>query len=185
MKIYNYDETGKYIGVSEADESPLEKGVYLIPSMATDKQPLAHKDGFDVIWTGSKWEHIEQPKVKPDQPNEYSIWDEASWSWIEDLALKTAYEMRIASKARDEAMMQGFNHNGEQISVTKDDGDGMMQVEATFKRLRDAITNGKLPPETEIKTVIHFKNGTKLPITETEFESFSLLFIIERGKFFQ
>lgn len=86
---------------------------------------------------------------------------------------------------RDKAMMQGFTYNGVQISVTKEDGDGMMQVEATFKRLRDAITKGELPSETEIKTVIHFKNGTKLPIIESEFNSFSLLFIIERGKFFQ
>lgn len=185
MEIYNYDENGKYVGASMADKSPLEEDAFLIPAMATDKPPLTIREGFDVIWTGAKWEHIEKQKVKPDQPNEYSVWDEASWTWIEDLNLKTAYEIRMVSKARDEAMMQGFKYNAKQISVTKEDGDGMMQVEATFKRLRDAITNNELPLETEIKTVIHFKNGTKLPIAESEFNSFSLLFIIERGKFFQ
>lgn len=95
MKVYNYDINGKYTNESVADESPLEEGIFLIPAMATDQQPLAHKDGFDVIWTGSKWEYIEQPKVKPDQPNEYSIWDEASWSWIKDDSLKSKYEENL------------------------------------------------------------------------------------------
>lgn len=185
MKIYNYDENGKFVGSSEADLSPLEPDTYLIPARATDKEPLIAKDGFDLYWSGTAWEYRELPKEKPEQPNEYSVWDEASWTWVEDSELKATYDARIASQARDTAMMQGFEYNGKQISVTKDDGDGMMQVEATFKRLRDAITNGELPAETEIKTVIHFVNGTKLPITEAEFNGFSLQFIIERGKFFQ
>lgn len=128
---------------------------------------------------------------EPEQPNEYSVWDETSWAWVEDVELKAAYDARIASQLRDEAMMHGFiygtNPDGTDryVSVTKDDGDGMVQVEAIFKRLKDAIANGELPSDTLIETVIHFKNGTKLPIAEAEFNSFSLQFIIERGKFFQ
>lgn len=95
MKVYNYDVNGKYTNESIADESPLEEGVFLIPAMATDKQPLLHKDGFDVIWIGTKWEYIERPKEKPNQPNEYSIWDEASCSWIEDDGLKRKYEENL------------------------------------------------------------------------------------------
>lgn len=191
MKIYNYEENGKFAGISKADPSPLEPDTYLIPALATDKAPPIAKDGFEIYWNGTAWEYREAPKEKPEQPNEYSLWNEALWVWVEDAELKAAYDARIASELRDKAMLLGFKHGtnadgtDRYISVTKDDGDGMMQVEATFKRLRDAITNGELPPETEIKTVIHFKNGTKLPIAEAEFESFSLLFILERGKFFQ
>jgi len=190
MEIYNYDEQGKYVGSGIADRSPLEADVYLIPARATDKQPPVAKAGFDIYWAGEAWEYRELPKEKPVQPNEYSVWDEVSWLWVEDAVLKAKYDANMASKARDDAMMQGFvygiNLDGTDryISVTKDDGDGMMQVDATFKRLRAAVTNGELPPETEIKTVIHFKNGAKLTITEAEFSSFSLLFVIERGKFF-
>ncbi len=190
MEIYNYDENGKFVGISKADRSPLEPDTYLIPAMATDKAPPIAKDGFELYWNETAWEYRETPKEKPEQPNEYSLWDEALWAWVEDADIKAAYDARIASQLRDDAMMRGFKYGSNPdgtdryISVTKDDGDGMMQVDATFKRLRNAITNGELPSDTEIKTVIHFKNGTKLPITEAEYSSFSLLFVIERGKFF-
>lgn len=171
MKIYNYDANGMFIGSSEADESPLEEGVFLIPAMATDKDPLLPKDGFNVVFNGKKWEYIELPKIKPEQPNEYSVWDEVSWSWIEDTDLKKQYDNRIASIARDEAMLKGFVYNGMDISVTKDDGDGMVQVKVSFEL---GLTS----------TVIHFANGSKLPMSAEAFPAFALQFVTERGKFF-
>lgn len=75
------------------------------------------------------------------------------------------------SQARDKAMLAGFEYNGVQISVTKDDGDGMVQVKASFEL---GLTS----------TVIHFANGTKLPMTAEEFPAFALQFVTERGKFF-
>lgn len=76
-----------------------------------------------------------------------------------------------ASKARDEAMLKGFVYNGMDISVTKDDGDGMVQVKASFEL---GLTS----------TVIHFSNGSKLPMSAEEFPAFALQFVTERGKFF-
>ena len=39
MKIYSYDLQGNYTGESVAEESHLEKGVYLIPASATEIKP--------------------------------------------------------------------------------------------------------------------------------------------------
>lgn len=85
---------------------------------------------------------------------------------------KTQEQLDIeASKARDEAMLKGFVYNGMDISVTKDDGDGMVQVKVSFEL---GLTS----------TVIHFANGSKLPMTAEGFPAFALQFVTERGKFF-
>lgn len=76
-----------------------------------------------------------------------------------------------ASQARDAAMLAGFDYKGHQVSVTKDDGDGLVQVKMGFE----------LDPS---DTIIHFRNGTHLPMSVTEFATFAPLFIAERKKFF-
>nr|DAV06632.1 MAG TPA: tail fiber assembly protein [Caudoviricetes sp.] len=63
MKIYNYDGTsGEYIGQSEAQKSPLEENVYLIPANATDKQPLASKNGFAVCFKEGAWQYVKDDR---------------------------------------------------------------------------------------------------------------------------
>ena len=77
MKIYNYNYNGIYVGCSEADESPLEPGVFLIPANATTIAPIEVEDGFVPLFDGSKWiafdikpkqvekvKELEKPKVK-------------------------------------------------------------------------------------------------------------------------
>jgi hypothetical protein len=66
MKVYNYHyETRVYMGEETADESPLETGVFLIPSNATATKPPEDKFGYEIIWDFDKWIHVE--KVEPEQ----------------------------------------------------------------------------------------------------------------------
>jgi len=69
------------------------------------------------------------------------------------------------------AMLAGADYNGYQVSFTADDGSGMLQVQAAFSR---GITS----------TVIHFENGTHMPIAATEFEAFADWFAVRRNGFF-
>lgn len=79
------------------------------------------------------------------------------------------------SEARDEAMLTGatytLNDTVYQISFTKEDGDGLVQVKSAFEW---GLT----------QTTIHFSNGTKLPISSTDFPSFALWFVNKRNEFF-
>jgi len=83
--------------------------------------------------------------------------------------------LELADKLRDEAMLAGeiYSLNGTdyKMSFTSEDGNGMLQVKAGFEL--------GLP-----KTVIHFENGTKLPISATEFLPFALWFVTKRDSFF-
>lgn len=56
MKIvYQTDYNGKYVGEVEADESPLEPGVYLIPGRCYEDKPPQVDDGFYVVRENDSW----------------------------------------------------------------------------------------------------------------------------------
>ena len=70
MKIYNYNYKGIYVGYSEADESPLEPGVFLIPANATTIAPIEVEDGFAPFFDGAKWVAVDmtpQPIEKVEE----------------------------------------------------------------------------------------------------------------------
>lgn len=56
MKIYNYNPvTGEYVGQSDADESPMEPGVFLIPACATKLEPPAAGSKQAAVFQGGEW----------------------------------------------------------------------------------------------------------------------------------
>ena len=107
MKIYNYNLDGEYLGESLGIESPLEAGVFLIPSNATDREPPETGDHEAAVfengeWTKKadyrgqdRWDKATGEKIslalgeipndsmtdlKPPSPEH--IWDEESNSWV-------------------------------------------------------------------------------------------------------
>lgn len=66
MKIYNYDHAGVFTGESEADESPLEPGVFMIPAQATEIEPPTIPSGSRAVFDGSQWKVEALPEPEPD-----------------------------------------------------------------------------------------------------------------------
>lgn len=79
------------------------------------------------------------------------------------------------SKTRDEAMLTGatykLNNEDYQISFTKEDGDGLVQIKSALEL---GLT----------QTNIHFSNGIKMPISSSDFPAFALWFVNKRNEFF-
>jgi len=79
MIAYNYHhQTGIYLGQSEADESPLEPGVFLLPANATFQAPPTAENGKQIVWTGQGWE-VENISIEPEptEPQPKPItWDD-------------------------------------------------------------------------------------------------------------
>ena len=70
MKIVSQlDADGYFVGLTAADESPLEPGVFLIPGGAVDVEPPVIPDGHRARWSnGWAVEAIPQPEPEPEPP---------------------------------------------------------------------------------------------------------------------
>lgn len=67
MKIHHYNaQNGEYLGEGQADESPLEPGVFLVPAHATKTAPPAAVAGKVRAFEGGAWvqRNIPAPPVK-------------------------------------------------------------------------------------------------------------------------
>lgn len=55
-QIHHYSEaTGEYLGTSDAFESPLEPGVFLIPAFATDIDLPEFEPGKALVFKDGAW----------------------------------------------------------------------------------------------------------------------------------
>jgi hypothetical protein len=96
MTAYNYHpKTGIYLGSSEADESPLEPGVFLLPAFATFQAPPNAVEGKDIFWNGDDWELRDIPTTPPEPE---ATWDDiramrngklaaSDWTQLPDIPL--------------------------------------------------------------------------------------------------
>lgn len=107
MKVYNYNLEGYFIGVSELDDSDKCQitGVFLIPAMATEKEPLTEKEGYEVKLNGKDWQYIKllstedrkiageiplgegekienETLIKIEKPSTDCVWDNESKEWL-------------------------------------------------------------------------------------------------------
>lgn len=69
MIVYQTDNDGILVDQMEADESPLEPGVYLIPARCVLRVPPPCPSGMRVRWTGDDWtvEAIPVPRWSQEQ----------------------------------------------------------------------------------------------------------------------
>lgn len=61
--VYQLDEAGYFIGETEADESPLEPGVYLVPGGCVENPPpKIKKEGQLQRFVNDRWKLEDKPK---------------------------------------------------------------------------------------------------------------------------
>lgn len=98
MLIYHYHpQTKEYLGFDEADESPLEPGVFLIPANATKIEPITPSEGFTAVWNDSQWIEVEDNRG-------LIVYEKSSGNqkWIEELGpIPEEYTLLIPNTSRD------------------------------------------------------------------------------------
>jgi hypothetical protein len=68
MIVYQTDKNGALVGALQADPSPLEDGVWLIPAGCVETAPPSFSEGQFARWTGDVWvvEDIPAPEPEPE-----------------------------------------------------------------------------------------------------------------------
>lgn len=66
--VYQTDFDGFFTGPVEADPSPLEPGVWLIPAGAVEVEPPELGSGQRARWNGGAWDVIDPPPPPPAPP---------------------------------------------------------------------------------------------------------------------
>lgn len=68
---YQIDRAGLLLGQTDADESPLEPGVFLLPGGCTFTSPPANvPDGKWPRWNGSTWDLVTRPTPANDNQDQ-------------------------------------------------------------------------------------------------------------------
>ena len=96
---YRFDpETFVFICAEEAFLDPLEteqqgKNIYMLPADSTFVEPPVQREGYNLVWDGSAWNHVEIPVDEEE--------DEAPLTAEELAAIKlaeqTSFEKRLSA----------------------------------------------------------------------------------------
>jgi hypothetical protein len=72
-QVAQLDENGFFISMVDAELSPMESGVYLMPAGAVEAKQPKTPEGKRSRWTGSKWAHedMPQPEIDDEQAEPY------------------------------------------------------------------------------------------------------------------
>ncbi|MCZ8098842.1 MAG: phage tail protein [Burkholderiales bacterium] len=70
MIVYQTRPDGVFVGYVEADESPLESGVFLIPGLCVAEEPPEFGEGFQARRVDGEWviEPVPEPEPEPTVP---------------------------------------------------------------------------------------------------------------------
>jgi hypothetical protein len=67
LTVYQLDRAGHLVAATQADESPLETGVYLVPAGCIETPPPAEwpADRWP-RWNGARWDLVARPAAAPE-----------------------------------------------------------------------------------------------------------------------
>lgn len=69
--VFQTDRAGLLVGETQADESPLEPGVFLMPAGTVEKAPPKKwADDKWPRWNGAKWELVTKPQPQAANDND-------------------------------------------------------------------------------------------------------------------
>ena len=164
MKVYNYDEQGYLIGVSELDNSDKCQitGVFLIPAQATEKEPLTEKEGYEVKFNGSDWEYkkiltdeekkiqgllsleegekiVDGALVTIEKPSNYYVWNYTTFEWEYNSEIRKS-EIYAELESIDTQTIRPLRAKLTGLATAQDEAK-LLELETKANTLRNELKN--------------------------------------------
>lgn len=107
--IYNYHpQTGEFISATPADESPLERGVFLIPAYATDTAPPTTGTNQVAVYSGGKW--AVKDISAPPAPDPVAVLAAVKTNALDRIATFAKAKRATIAGTSDDAEIAGWNN---------------------------------------------------------------------------
>ena len=164
MKVYNYDSKGYLTGVSELNDSDKCQitGAWLIPGMATEKNPLEQKEGYNIKWNGSDWEYekiltteekkvagilsleegekiIDGALVTIEKPSNYYVWNYTTFEWEYNSGIRKS-EIYAELESIDTQTIRPLRAKLIGLATTQDESK-LLELETKANTLRNELKN--------------------------------------------
>lgn len=114
MKVYQTNANGLFVGVAEADLSPIEDGVWLIPGGCVTVEPPEFEAGQWARWSGAEWviepvpsEPIDEAQIDDRTPQQKLLAHAALKRWMLETGGITIGSMPVSTDDRSKLMILG------------------------------------------------------------------------------
>lgn len=110
-----------------------------------EKEKWIEREPFNGKEQPEEWDDIEEflevATLKSNQPNSYSVWNENTKSWVEDIVLKEEFEKSVKKAEKEEALRT--------LTVTTTNGNTFDGNETARNNMLSAITSAEFIGKTE------------------------------------
>ena len=120
MNVYQTDLNGVYIGITIADQDPLDSTNWLIPAGCVEIAPPTMTDSQFATWNGTEWVVEDIPVVEPNPEPEpiapevlvraerYELLETSDWTQVDDSPVDKSAWATYRQLLRDVPQQSGF-----------------------------------------------------------------------------
>ena len=103
MNVYQINSDGVFLGVTIAEQDPLDTNNWLIPALCVETEPPSYTEGQLVRWEGSSWSiediPVEEEESKPEPLSEDRVKELKAYEQREDYLLSSDWTQLPDSSA--------------------------------------------------------------------------------------
>ncbi|MFZ9654663.1 MAG: hypothetical protein ACO29V_03405 [Limnohabitans sp.] len=170
MQIYHYHpQTGIYLGQGQADESPLEPGVFLLPASSTEIAPPNPDQDTIPAWTGDEWILVPRP-LDPDNgvappPEPLPEGEIPDWvSFYDGLLVSSVFAAARAAAASSLMINVAYTDCAASLGLARQGAANVPAIQASFSGILAMLTGDYALTEEQLAELDGLVTANHIPL---------------------